>query len=258
MANRTCSLPGCEKAHRARGLCTTHYNQAHQPDRHRPNTIICESCGSVHETSRYGSSFCSLACRDLARASTPSPVFFSTCEACGRMFCARVAGKINCSLECWHALDKATRPVVLRIEWRTPRECHGCGCTFTPEWTPTQLNCSRRCARRVGRRARRAREVGAYGTWVWSDFMRIAHRLGYACAYCGERDVKLEPDHVVPLSKGGPNTPANLLPACRACNCDKRDLLLDDWNADRERRGLRPRVTWDPRWIHLTSQPLAS
>lgn len=30
-----CTEPGCQKPHRARGLCSTHYNNAHVPDRHR-------------------------------------------------------------------------------------------------------------------------------------------------------------------------------------------------------------------------------
>jgi hypothetical protein len=76
-----------------------------------------------------------------------------------------------------------------------------------------------------------------------------------ACAYCGNRPERLEPDHVVPLSRGGMNSLSNLLPACPACNSDKRAILLPDWNADRTRRGKPPRTTeWgtdDARYWHL-------
>lgn len=67
MANRTCSLLGCDKAHRARGLCSSHYNRAHQPAAHPTYTITCESCGQTHATKRSGSRFCSLLCRDIWR-----------------------------------------------------------------------------------------------------------------------------------------------------------------------------------------------
>jgi len=61
---------------------------------------------------------------------------------------------------------------------------------------------------------------------------------------------------VVPLSRGGPNVLTNLLPACRHCNGDKRDLSLADWDTSRTARGLPPRTTtWVPedrRYHHLT------
>ena len=46
MTNRTCSIPGCDKAYRAKGLCSTHYNQQHQPDRHRKVRVPCAWCGT--------------------------------------------------------------------------------------------------------------------------------------------------------------------------------------------------------------------
>lgn len=128
---------------------------------------------------------------------------------------------------------------------------------FTPLYTPNAITCSKRCARRVHRWRRRAAEANAPGAWIWSDFMRIAQRFQFRCAYCGEKPAgQLDPDHVVPLSRGGYNSTANLLPACRPCNADKRDLLLDEWVVDRERRGLPPRLSsWaleDRRFRHLT------
>ena len=37
---------------------------------------------------------------------------------------------------------------------------------------------------------------------------------------------QLELDHVVPLSSGGVDHPANLLTSCADCNRSKRDLML--------------------------------
>ena len=45
MEQRTCTRPGCDKPHRARGLCGSHYNQAFQPDRHKKRPVECVACG---------------------------------------------------------------------------------------------------------------------------------------------------------------------------------------------------------------------
>lgn len=41
------------------------------------------------------------------------------------------------------------------------------------------------------------------------------------CAYCGRKFVKLTQDHLIPVSKGGPYTAQNIVPACRSCNSKK-------------------------------------
>lgn len=56
-------------------------------------------------------------------------------------------------------------------------------------------------------------------------------RDGYQCVYCGESNRKvLTVDHVVPQSKGGPNTWGNLVTACRSCNCEKADLSVKEFD----------------------------
>jgi len=47
------------------------------------------------------------------------------------------------------------------------------------------------------------------------------------CVYCGGRQESR--DHVIPLSRGGLNSVANLVPCCFACNEMKRDLLPQDF-----------------------------
>lgn len=69
----------------------------------------------------------------------------------------------------------------------------------------------------------RARKAGA----PINDFTAAQWRLmqeicDHFCAYCRERAPgKLHREHLTPLSKGGPNTWSNILPACAKCNSEK-------------------------------------
>ena len=51
------------------------------------------------------------------------------------------------------------------------------------------------------------------------------------CYYCGERvPVKsLTMDHVVPISRGGSTTKSNVVPCCKTCNNQKKNLLPQEW-----------------------------
>lgn len=68
----------------------------------------------------------------------------------------------------------------------------------------------------------RARKLGA----CVSDLTRaqwdsIKATFGQRCAYCGEKPKRLTQDHLIPLSKGGDHTAANVVPACKPCNSRK-------------------------------------
>lgn len=65
---------------------------------------------------------------------------------------------------------------------------------------------------------------------VWQAIReRIFARDDYTCAYCSARGVKLECDHVVPVSRGGSHDDENLTTACFDCNRSKRDKLPGEW-----------------------------
>ncbi len=53
------------------------------------------------------------------------------------------------------------------------------------------------------------------------------------CYYCGSavspRDLTM--DHVVPISRGGRSTKGNVVPSCKTCNNQKRQLLPMEWDA---------------------------
>lgn len=70
---------------------------------------------------------------------------------------------------------------------------------------------------------RRARKTGAAGFATAEAIeARIAY-YGRRCWMCGGPFEHL--DHVIPLSRGGTNWPANLRPACQSCNVRKHNKL---------------------------------
>lgn len=50
------------------------------------------------------------------------------------------------------------------------------------------------------------------------------------CAYCGSGH-DITKDHVIPRSRGGANTPENIVWACRNCNSAKGDRTPEEWLA---------------------------
>lgn len=58
----------------------------------------------------------------------------------------------------------------------------------------------------------------------------IFRRDSFTCQYCGKRGptVRLEVDHIVPTSKGGPDDDGNLLTACFECNRGKSNSHIID------------------------------
>lgn len=68
------------------------------------------------------------------------------------------------------------------------------------------------------------------GDFTREDFINLVQQQD-ACHYCGmvfSEQVPPTIDHVIPLSRGGEHTKANIVLACQSCNSRKRDKLLDD------------------------------
>lgn len=49
------------------------------------------------------------------------------------------------------------------------------------------------------------------------------------CAYCGSDDPHLQKDCMLPISRGGRYTLANVVPACRSCNASKCNAEVTTW-----------------------------
>lgn len=76
-------------------------------------------------------------------------------------------------------------------------------------------------ARRVklGSRYHKLKRNG--GRHTEAEWLALKFYYGNRCAYCGKRTAKLTKDHVYPVSKGGTDNIANIVPACQSCNSRK-------------------------------------
>ncbi len=57
----------------------------------------------------------------------------------------------------------------------------------------------------------------------------LLDKWGRKCAYCGEKNVPLEVEHIIPRSRGGTDRVSNLTIACRKCNLKKGDKTAEEF-----------------------------
>lgn len=227
MSERTCSVDGCTKAHRAKGLCSTHYNQL-KPNRHAVRHVPCTVCGKTVAKTGGGTRrpVCSTECRwwtQFEGISCPIP---ETHPAHPRWAGRRLP-----------VLYVAPKPVVkpqAKKRW-VAGYCHRCGTAYIAEdYTDTARFCSLRCTKHVGRQRYRARKREAYVSDV--SPAKIYERDGWRCQLCRKQvdRTKVVPhpkaavlDHILPLAQGGTHEPTNVQCAHFLCNSIKRDRVSE-------------------------------
>lgn len=65
---------------------------------------------------------------------------------------------------------------------------------------------------------RRARMLGVPHTLTEPEWAEIVELFDSRCAYCLRKVARPEQDHVIAISRGGPHSAENIVPACRRCN----------------------------------------
>lgn len=237
--NKVCTMDECDRPLRARGLCWPHYKKTHTPNEQKTRLANCAYCGIEIVTRPGGGRKHGPVCSAKCKTWLVTP------------YCALPADH----WARWYGKSSAWNPPVIKTQPQ-PRDCAWCGEMFISS-KAMQTMCSERCSTKAKRVRRRAREHSASGTYTWAEVMRIWVDIGKVCAYCNQETVAIEPDHVIPLSKSGSNSITNVVPSCKLCNSDKRDLLLTEWYEDRARRGL-PARSLHPSIKHLTHALLTS
>lgn len=81
-------------------------------------------------------------------------------------------------------------------------------------------------ARKAAYRARLARAEGSVSA---DDIRRRYEAQQGRCHWCGVKLDDYHVDHVIPLSKGGADSPANICVSCPRCNLSKNDKLPHDF-----------------------------
>ncbi|KAB7744090.1 HNH endonuclease [Nostocoides sp. F2B08] len=82
---------------------------------------------------------------------------------------------------------------------------------------------AQRAARRRSRRLARVENDLTDAQWA-----ALVAAWG-GCAYCGATDRPLQRDCVLPISRGGRYTVANVVPACGSCNMSKCNAEVTGW-----------------------------
>ena len=86
-----------------------------------------------------------------------------------------------------------------------------------------------RLHKQAGDRRRHGRMIQGRGVKA-SELRELMKLFGGICAYCRVRSADTF-DHIQPLSRNGQHEIENLLPACKACNFEKHQLTLAEWQA---------------------------
>ena len=57
-------------------------------------------------------------------------------------------------------------------------------------------------------------------------------RSGGICHYCRKKfpPKELTMDHIIPVSRGGKSEKFNLVPCCKGCNTQKKQMLPTEWD----------------------------
>lgn len=77
---------------------------------------------------------------------------------------------------------------------------------------------------------RRARIMSAEGSFTTGDIKRIGEHQNWLCAWCSKKVRKgYHVDHIMPISKGGSNSPDNLQILCKSCNLHKHAKDPIEW-----------------------------
>lgn len=193
----------------------------------------CLQCGQLFTWTSHRSAprkFCSNRCRHVATRASAQPV--PRCVRCSKPVMSegtvRGHGLVRrkyCSMNCRraHAAERGTRT------------CEKCGKQFRTRiylagLTRKRWFCSKTCKYPRSHQKARAslkqslrehRKRANGGDLSRSEWERVKATYRNRCVYCGARPKRLTIDHVIPVSRGGHNDAANVVPACRSCNSRK-------------------------------------
>lgn len=220
-SNRPCDVPGCSNPHRAKGLCSTHYNQR-DLNRHPVRAAVCSWCGAPVMKYPAGARrpVCSYDCRRRLQFGDIEPHPKRSKELVGPV-----------------RVEKPTTPpttVIKGSHWKwIAGACEWCGAQFVKA---TQSLIPRTCSDRCMNKVCQSRREGRIGRFHVSPARRrrLYERDNWTCQLCFEpidRDAHYlddwapSLDHIIPQSHtlAPDHSDANLRTAHRWCNAVRGD-----------------------------------
>ena len=234
--------------------CTLDYGRFVTQGKHSIEQKICPVCGETFKPeSKYRQAyqnFCSHKCKRVSRyVGTTCKIHWTKCKACNKFFASkssiikfcpqcRESGKMQ--MHYYAQSGKHQRKTRAGV-------CKECGEVFVNKYgDKRRVYCSDECHKKAYKktesykaqtkrrnRRRRARMAGA-NSIPYND-IDIFNRDAWICQICGtlvDKNTRhphpLSPtiDHIIPLSKGGPDEPGNVQLAHFICNSRKRDVML--------------------------------
>ena len=148
-----------------------------------------------------------------------------TCKRCNAARNARwYESKVKPTLTGRKQYPCVTEECVGTYNWSRLRLCPRCQAAFDfQRHKEARMQTFYRWARnnKDSVNAIQSRRRACGGTMTAAAWQSLIAFFGHLCAYCHQRFIRLEQDHVVPLSKGGMHNTDNVVPACRSCNAAK-------------------------------------
>lgn len=215
---------------------------------------ICKHCGKTFVPKKSDrNQFCGTRCRNVSRADLSKPtrrrpfckVYFLKCGGCGKMFATGTKEQKACRAICLVAMKYNARTF-------KAKSCPVCSHEHSTRWSRL---CSEKCKDRAHRinmkkskRKRRALGLDDHGkaykrakrcgvAYEVIRRRRVYERDGWMCLLCRKpikqgvivpHPLSATLDHIIPMSKGGPHTYANVQTAHFRCNWMKRDNAQDE------------------------------
>lgn len=185
--------------------------------------------------------------RELRKKKPKQPKKIKPCAICGNESLTKYCSR-ECELE-----NKRRKSLVYYAAKKEliERICKECGEKFTPEYRNKRRRfCSDRCLRKYLRRKRtrwcaknfnaaNRKRLRLYHGSEWQDYYEPINRKtvfegdNWRCRICGNHvsesriwdPLQATIDHIIPISRGGKHTYANVQTACMKCNSAKRDVV---------------------------------
>lgn len=215
---------------------------------------VCPRCKKEINAKRSDAEYCSKLCWDAVRLSEyrqgtiqkRKSIGKVNCKNCGAQFDLNRLGQTFCTNACAqnHSFKINYAKIVESHEKERAlvpdRECQECGKTFTPTHRDIsrQKFCSSVCNMRRHSSELHARrmEIITAPTADKINWIVVGDRYGWKCGMCScevlkehrgkRRFTTPEIDHVIPLSKGGAHTYANIQLLCFPCNRSKMARII--------------------------------